>query len=61
MSLEKDTTTPKEITHDWQLFPEKYLTDETLELLLKYAKELDRTSSIRVERMASPKVCTRDV
>ena len=35
MSSEKDTTTPKELTHDWELFPEKYLTDANGSFILK--------------------------
>ena len=35
MSSEKDITTPKELTHDWELFPEKYLTDANGSFILK--------------------------
>ena len=35
MSSEKGTTTPKELTHDWELFPEKYVTDANGSFSLK--------------------------
>ena len=35
MSSENDTTTPKELAHDWEMFPEKYATDASGCFILK--------------------------